>query len=258
MRDDWRRWWVDHKLAPELLPQDDLRLTKNLGNRNPWWRWASVEALNQKGVHDGGVFTPRVRDPDGAIQQAARRALVRIAVDEDHGPPEAAGTEAVREAFDKWTEWLRREKYIAGLKKKVDDSLVHDFDSPDLKLRRAALEAAAERNRFTQPGQLIKKLTDADARVRQSAHDALAKTAGRDLGPGDCSDLSRCTAAAKEWNKWFNEKAEGEAVKTLRLAESFDTNKKPDQAREWYQKVVQKHPNTEAATKAAAKLKSLP
>ena len=177
-RDEWRRWWVEHKLTPEISERDVDRLKKNLGHRSPWWQWASLTALDQKGIQDGGVFVPKIRDPDGGIQQAARRALVRIAVEEDHGPPELAGTEAIRGAFEKWTDWLRREKYIAGLKKKPDDSLVHDFDNPDTKLRRAALEAAAERSRFAQPAQLIKTLTDSDARVRQSAHDALGKGFG--------------------------------------------------------------------------------
>lgn len=258
VRDEWRRWWVENKLTPELMPQDEAKLKKNLGHRDPWWRWASVEALNQKGVQDGAVFTPKVRDPDGGIQQAARRALVRIAVEEDHGPAEGAGLEAVREAYDKWTEWLRRTKYFAALKTKPDDSLVHDFDSSDTKLRRAALEAAAERSKFAQPNHLIGKLTDQDLQVRQSAHAALVKTANKDFGPGDCTDMKKCEAAAKAWNKWYNEKAEGEAEKTLRLAESFESNKKPDQARDWYQKVIQKHPGTEAAAKAATKLKSLP
>lgn len=257
VRDEWRRWWVEQKLTPQLLDRDESRLKKNLGNRNPWWRWASLETLSQKGVQDGGVFIPKIRDPDGGIRQAARRALVRLADEEDHGPPEGAGIETIQEAFQKWTDWLRREKYIASLPKKPDDSLVHDFESPDIKLRRAALQAAAQRGRFAQPAQLIKKLTDPDLRVRQSAYDALVKTAGKDLGPGDCSDLSRCAAAAKEWSTWHNAKAEGEAEKTLRLAESFETHKKNDKAREWYQKVIQKHPTTEAAAKAAAKLKSL-
>jgi hypothetical protein len=256
-RDEWRRWWVEQKLTPQLMDRDEARLRKNLGNRNPWWRWASLETLSQKGVQDGGVFTPKIRDRDGGIRQAARRALVRLADEEDHGPPEGAGTEVIQEAFRQWSDWLRREKYIANLPKKPDDSLVHDFESPDLKLRRAALQTAAERGRFSHPEQLIKKMTDSDLRVRQSAYDALVKTAGKDLGPGDCSDLSRCAAAAKEWSRWHNAKAEGEAEKTLRLAESFETHKKNDKAREWYQKVIQKHPTTEAAAKAAEKLKSL-
>lgn len=258
IRDEWRRWWVENKLTPELLPQDEAKLKKSLSHRDPWWRWASVEALNQKGVQDGAVFMPKVRDPDGGIQQATRRALVRLAVDEDHGPAEGAGLEAVREAYDKWTEWLRRTKYFAALKTKPDDSLVHDFDSSDTKLRRAALEAAAERSKFAQPSHLIAKLTDQDLQVRQSAHAALVKTANKDFGPGDCTDMTKCEVAAKAWNKWYNEKAEGEAEKTLRLAESFESNKRNDQARDWYQKVIQKHPGTDAAAKAASKLKSLP
>jgi hypothetical protein len=138
-RDQWRRWWVENKLTPELASRDESRLKKNLGNRDSWWRWATLESLNQRGVQDGGLFVPKVRDPDSGIQQAARRALVRLAVDEDHGPAEGAGTEGVQQAFDKWTEWLRREKYIAGMKKRPDQSLAHDFDSPSPKLRRAAM-----------------------------------------------------------------------------------------------------------------------
>jgi Carboxypeptidase regulatory-like domain/von Willebrand factor type A domain len=256
-RDDWRKWWVEHKLTPEIQDQDDEQLKKNLGNKNFWWRWASLAVLDQKGITDGATFLPKVRDPESGIQQAARRALARLAVDEDHGPPEGAGTVAVRNAYDKWSEWWRREKYIDNLKKKPDDSLIHDFDSPDVKTRRAAVQAAADRGRFTQPNPLIERLSDPDQAVRQSAYDALVKTAGQDVGPGDCSDRSRCESAAKEWHNVFNARAEKAAEKTLRLAESFEKNNRSDTAVEWYQRVIERYPNSEAAKTAASRLKAL-
>jgi len=254
-RSSWQRWWVEHKLVPEVLKQDESKLQRNLGNRDLWWRWASIEALSQKDAKDGNLFIPKVRDAESGIRQASRRALAKLAGDEDFGPAEDASPDAQREAFEKWTGWWHRQRYITGLKKKLDESLIQDFESSDLKTRRAAVQVAADRDRFHVPQRLIPMLTDADFSVRQSAHDALAKAAGKDLGPGDCSDVAVCAAAAKEWQKWYGGRLETEADKILRLAESFETLQRADAAREWFQKIVDKFPGTEAAKRAAAKLK---
>lgn len=253
-RTQWRRWWVEQKLTPAVAQQPDSRLKANLDQPNFWWRWASIEALAQKQEQNAGVFIPKVKDGETGVNQAARRALRKLAEDEDFGPNEDAGAQERAIAFDQWSEWWRRQRYIANLKTKPDDSLIHDFDSSDLKTRRAAVQAVAERNHFRRPDHLIQRLMDPDLQVRQSAYQALVKTSGKDFGPGDCSDKSRCESAAKEWKKWHGGKIETEAGQALRLAEKFAALNKPDIARKWYQKVIDKYPGTEAAAKAARQL----
>lgn len=255
-KNEWRRWWVENKLSPAIMHFETRLIQKNLTNPDFWWRWAALDALDKAKTRDYGIFIRKVLDTEEGIQQAARRALTRLAVDEDHGPEEGSTSEGLREAFDKWTQWWQRDKYIQGLNKKSEDELIIDFQSPDEKTRRAAVQLVANRGGSSQLQNLIQRLGDPDTQVRQIAHDALTKIAKKSMGPGDCSDLSRCQAAIKEWNKWVNEKSETQADKILRLGESFESNHRLDTAREWYRRVIQKFPNTEAAEKAAEKLKA--
>lgn len=255
-RGDWRRWWVEHKLAPEAQRQDPARLLRNFQNPSFWWRWAAVEAAHQLGWTDATPFIARIRDSESGVHQAARRALMALARDEDYGPEPDADAATCRAAFDRWTDWSRREKHLASFATKSDDALAHEFESPDVKTRRAALQTVANRGRFSHPEALIQKLDDADQDVRRAARDGLAKVSGKDFCPV-CSERSQFQEAGKKWTQLYKDKAEGQAEKNLILAEKLEKNQRNDAARQWYERIQRENPNTEAAVKAAIRLRAL-
>ena len=119
------------------------------------------------------------------------------------------------------------------------------------------MRAAADRGHFTLPDPLIERLDDEDEQVRRNANEAMTKLSGKSFDPSGGRDRSSSAAGGKEYRKWRNEKAEKEAEKSMRLAETLEKAQRGDAAKQWYQRVAQNYPNTEAANKAAQRIKAL-
>jgi hypothetical protein len=101
------------------------------------------------------------------------------------------------------------------------------------------------------------RLDDDDEQVRRNANEALTKLSGKRFDPSGGRDRTSSAAAGKEYRKWCHEMAEKVAEKNMRLAEALEGHKRSDAAKQWYQRIVDSQPNTDAAKQAAQRIKAL-
>ncbi len=93
-------------LVRQLLREKPEFLVKKLGDPNPAIRWLTIQAIARRRLPLEKALIERLSDPDRAVAQAARTALVRLGRGVDFGPPAKATRPQRHKAVERWSDWL--------------------------------------------------------------------------------------------------------------------------------------------------------
>jgi hypothetical protein len=93
-------------LVRRLLREKPEFLVEKLRDRNPAIRFLTIQAIARRRLPLEKALIERLGDPDRAVAQAARAALVRLGRGIDFGPPKKATPAQRQKATQRWSEWL--------------------------------------------------------------------------------------------------------------------------------------------------------
>lgn len=96
---------AENLLSDRLGREDRQALASWARDPRPALRSAVAAAVGKQARPDGAILLRLLADEDRAVQQAARRALVRHAAGQDFGPSPGASPESRDEAVRHWRSW---------------------------------------------------------------------------------------------------------------------------------------------------------
>jgi hypothetical protein len=100
--------------ARQLWGASDSELVAKLRDPAPRVRWVVVSLIGQKRIHAEKELIKRLADPDAAVREASRQALVRLARGTDFGPEPLASQADIQRAVRNWNAWLQAQDPVTG------------------------------------------------------------------------------------------------------------------------------------------------
>lgn len=92
-------------------------LQKQLKNEDGLLRLLVVSAVGRRHLHLEKDLIERLSDPHPAVQEAAHKALVRVAHGTDFGPTRGTSQKNVTRSIEKWREWLTLQESASAEKR---------------------------------------------------------------------------------------------------------------------------------------------
>jgi hypothetical protein len=193
------------QLITSLTQRQDL-LAECLRSDDAEERWAAARAIQIAGLPMGDELIRLIGDPEPAICQEARTALVRIARNRDFGPEPEASAEERADAASKWRSWWVKQpnsglfRTIAG----KTDTEIREYLKSDDPSERWTAAAVVRQRRLPYHEELIELLADPDVTIRWEARQTLVQLAGGvDYGPDEDAGQREVQRAVEQWTDWL-------------------------------------------------------